>query len=623
MKKHLFSLIACLLAFCLLLGGCQSASPAESTAGENQAGSEGPDGAAEDATSGSPEGSTGVDPDDATGASPEAEQTRQDFDRFTQDLFLDSVVSDTISLHYTLSDPEAYGITEIPITFGALSAESFQEACQDLQETRAQLAAFSYEDLTVEQQLTYDILMNYLTVELEGTDYELYQEALGPTTGIQAQLPVLLAEYTFYDAGDVETYLQLLDCLPDYFASLLEFEQRKSEAGLFFSDTTAQDVIASCENFIADPENNYLLDVFNDKVDALEGLDEAQREDFKARNAEAVENSVIPAYRLLADALTSLLGTGVNEQGLAAFPEGKEYYAYLAASDTGSSWTPEEMIQKLNDRMASDMLALALVVQADEDWEASFNSFDFGFTEPEDMLEDLQQKILSDFPELSDTRYTVNYVHESLEESMSPAFYLTPPIDTDADNKIYINRSSSTGGLYTTLAHEGYPGHLYQTVYFTRTNPCPLRHLLNFVGYTEGWATYVEQLSYGYNDSASDSAIRMQQLNSSLSLELSALADLYVNYEGYTLEELQEFLELYGFSDPAVAQEIFDYVVAEPGAYLPSVIGWLEIEELRDTAEETLGDAFVLKEFHRFLLDMGPAPFDVIESYMEDWMAEQ
>lgn len=598
MKKHFLSLTAWLMAGLLLLSGCSGAQV--------------PDGSASSSDAGTAQESL----------SPQ-EQAQQEFDQFTDTLFRESVVSDTISLHYVLTDPEAYGITEAPVTFGSMSEASYQDACQNLQETKAELASFTYEDLTPSQQLTYDILMSYLTTELSGTDFELYQEVLGPTTGIQAQLPVLLAEYTFYSVQDVNIYLQLLEELPDYFASILEFEQRKSLAGLFFSDTTADAVIASCESFIADPENNYLLSTFDEKVDAMEELSEDQREDFKTRNAEAVQNYVIPAYQLLADGLRGLKGTGQNSGGLANFPDGKAYYAYLATSSTGSSWTPEEMAEKLTQRLYSDLVTLTTIVQTDSNWMESFENFDFGFTEPEAMLEDLKQKITSDFPELADTTYTIHYVPESLEESMSPAFYLVPPIDAETDNRIYINRSSSTGGLYTTLAHEGYPGHLYQTVYFTRSNPCPLRHLLNFPGYDEGWATYVEQLSYGYHDSADGTAVQLQQINSSLSLLLSALADLYVNDQGYTQERLQEFLSTFGFGDEATVQSLFEYVTAEPGAYLPYVIGWLEIEELKATAQETLGEAFQLKEFHRFLLDMGPAPFDVIETYMEDWMAEQ
>ena len=613
MKKPFLSLTAWLLAGLLVLGGCRGAlSPAEeSSAQGTEAGSL----FSQEAEAGSYEAETE--------SLSSQEQTRQDFDRFTEKLFQESVVSDTLSLHYVLTDPEAYGITEAPVTFGSMSHESYEEVCRSLEEARAELAAFPREELTESQQLTYDILLSYLTTELSGTDFELYQEALGPTTGIQAQLPVLLAEYTFYSVQDVNIYLQLLEYLPDYYASILEFEQRKSQAGLFFSDTTAEAVIASCESFVEDPENNYLLSTFDQRVDALEGLSSEEREDLKARNREAVENFVIPAYRLLAEGLRGLLGTGQNTAGLAHFPDGQAYYAYLAASQTGSSWTPEEMIERVTRQLSSDLLGLMQIVQTDPDWEEHFDDFDFGLTEPEDMLEDLKGKISEDFPELEDASYTIHYVPESLEESMSPAFYLVPPIDRETDNRIYINRSSGTGGLYTTLAHEGYPGHLYQTVYFTRSGACPLRHLLNFPGYDEGWATYVELLSYGYNTQAEETAVRLQRINSALSLELSALADLYVNYRGYTREQLQDFLASFGFVDDATVQSLFDYVTAEPGAYLPYVIGWLEIEDLRETAEETLGDAFRLKEFHRFLLDVGPAPFDVIESCMEDWMAEQ
>ncbi|WP_434310603.1 DUF885 domain-containing protein [Hominifimenecus sp. rT4P-3] len=602
MRKRFFSLIACLLAFLLLLGSCQSAPPSgTSTSLESDAGSS----------------------DAATEAAPQKDQIQQEFDQFIEDLFLENVVSDTISLHYTLSDPSAMGITEIPITFGDFGNAAYEEAIQTLKDTRAKLSTFSYELLSGDQQLTYDILMAHLTTELQAEDYELYAEALGPTTGIQAQLPVLLAEYTFYQINDIDTYLALLEKLPDYYASILDFEKRKSEAGLFFCDETVDGVIESCENFIANPESNYLIDIFNDKVEEIEGLSDQQKSDYCQRNQEQIEKFVIPAYRMLSDGLRALKGSGTNEKGMAGFQGGIAYYTYLAASSTGSSWTPEEMIERITNRMAKDVMGIGTVAQSDPDWMEKFDSFQFGITEPTDMLEDLKQKITKDFPELAGTSYKVNYVHESLEQNSSPAFFLTPPIDRNTENAIYINRSSSTGGLYTTLAHEGYPGHLYQNVYFNRTEPCHLRHLLNFTGYSEGWATYVENLSYEYNTNADSSAILLQQLNNSLSLELSALADLYVNYKGYSLEELQTFFSGFGYGDAETVKSIFDYVVAEPGAYLPYVIGWLEIEDLKETAQTTLGEKFNLKEFHRFLLDIGPAPFDVIEKYMNEWIETQ
>ena len=78
---------------------------------------------------------------------------------------------------------------------------------------------------------------------------------------------------------------------------------------------------------------------------------------------------------------------------------------------------------------------------------------------------------------------------------------MIPPIDNSGENVIYINPGhiSDDLTLFTTLAHEGYPGHLYQTVYYSATKHPPIRDLLSFGGYTEGWATYCEMLSYYYS----------------------------------------------------------------------------------------------------------------------------
>ena len=302
MKKRFISLTACLLALLLILGSCQSG---------------GPSGPAENNDS-STEGT-------AAESLSEKDRVQQEFDQFTEDLFLENVDSDTISLHYVLADPAALGITDVPITFGEMSAASYQEAVQSIKDSRAKLSAFSYELLSGDQQLTYDILMSYLTTELASEKYELYAESLGPTTGIQAQLPVLLAEYTFYTVNDIDVYLKLLEKLPDYFSSILDFEKRKSEAGLFFSDETADGVIESCDNFIEDPENNYLIEVFNDKIDERSDLTDEQKADYKAQNQERIEKFVIPAYRLLSEGLQALKGTGTNDKGLAGLPDGANY----------------------------------------------------------------------------------------------------------------------------------------------------------------------------------------------------------------------------------------------------------------------------------------------------------
>jgi hypothetical protein len=76
------------------------------------------------------------------------------------------------------------------------------------------------------------------------------------------------------------------------------------------------------------------------------------------------------------------------------------------------------------------------------------------------------------------------------------------------------------------------------------------------------------------------------------------------------------------FGDEEIAEKIYYTLLEEPAIYLPYAVGCLEIMELKDRAENALGNQFNAKEFHRFLLDIGPAEFDVINNYMTDWLSK-
>ena len=173
----------------------------------------------------------------------------QQFENYTRNLFCQEVAGSTISLHYTLKDPSAYGIENTPVTFGSCTAD-----------TNANCASADRSRLSRKNRLTYDVLTDYLTSSREMAPYALYEEPLAPLTGTQAQLPVLLSEYQFYTQADVGTYLELLTKTPEYFHSILEFEQAKSEAGLFMADYSADGIIKECQAFIDMGDDNYLQD---------------------------------------------------------------------------------------------------------------------------------------------------------------------------------------------------------------------------------------------------------------------------------------------------------------------------------------------------------------------------
>ena len=205
------------------------------------------------------------------------EKDQAKFDQFLEDQFRENVQSDSISLHYTLAHPENYGITDMEPTLGEYSEESFRENLEDAKETLEELGQFDYESLTEAQQLSYDIMEHSLNTTIEGESYFLYDEVFSPTTGLQAQLPVLLVEYKFYSAKDVKDYLNILPCVKDYFEDILEVERRRSAAGLFLSDRAVDDIISQCEDFIKNPDENFMITTFAGRLSGLSDINEIGR----------------------------------------------------------------------------------------------------------------------------------------------------------------------------------------------------------------------------------------------------------------------------------------------------------------------------------------------------------
>ena len=536
------------------------------------------------------------------------------FEHFTLQLFQQDVASTTLGLHYTLKNPETYGVDTSTVTFGSFTSDQASTFAA-LENCRAMLDKFSYGALSKENQLTYDVLSSYLETAQKGAAYSLYEEPLSPTTGIHAQLPVLLAEYRFDSPKDVETYLKLIETLPEYFSSLIDFEQQKSDAGLFMSEETANDVLEQCNAFVSMDDSNYLLSTFEERLSSVKGLSSKEKSNYIAHNRQLLQSSILPAYKQLISALSKLKSTGKNTQGLCYLPKGKDYYTHLIARETGSARTIEDIITLIQSQISDDILAIQKTatensISAEETSASISNS-------PDVILKELQEKICTAFPTPENTSVEIKYVPSALEPYLSPAFYLTPAIDNMEENVIYINKGQSMDDLhlFTTIAHEGYPGHLYQTTYYGNKNPNPLRTIFNFKGYVEGWATYAEMCSY-YLSSLDKPAATLMQKNNSLILGLYAMTDIGIHYGGWNLERTIQFFNTYGIEDATVIQEIYKIIISDPANYLAYYVGYLEILDLKREVMKQEGDHFAQKDFHKHLLDVGPAPFEIVRKQL-------
>jgi len=540
------------------------------------------------------------------------------FEAYTGQFFLEEITENTINLHYTLAYPENFGIREYTPTLGTFTLEEMQQSYEELKQIKEKLAEYPYEELGKEQQFTYDILLDYINTELLAEDLLLYTEVLGPVTGYQAQIPVLLAEYTFRREQDVKDYLALVAQTDELFGQILEFEKQKSAAGLFMPDYVADAIIDQCRSFIENPEENYLIETFETKINAVDGISEEKKQSYIGQNSNLVKTEVIWAYQALIEGLSALKGTAVNEKGLAGLEEGTRYYEYLVRSLTGSSKTVEELMQATEECITSSLAVMSGIMTENPNVINEWDTYRFCETEPEKIMEDLKKKMTGDFPVLSgNVTCEIKAVHPSLEEHMSPAFYLTPAIDDNKKNIVYINHAYAYHNLYATLAHEGYPGHLLQNVYTASGEYALIRNMLSYPGYSEGWATYAEYYAYGIGG-LEEGLAEVLVLNNLASLGIQAYVDMAVHYLGWGYEEVVEYLTKYGLENADIEQ-LMELIVAEPANYLSYFIGYLEIQNLQEVAKENWGGNYSLKKFHEAVLKLGPAPFELLEEAIKDY----
>lgn len=540
-----------------------------------------------------------------------------DFASYTQLLFQEQLAADTIGLHYTLAHPENYGITSHEISLGSLDEANILSTRLSCENIRAACSRFDYDTLTTEQQLTYDILDYTLDQNLSGCTYYYYEEPLNPINGIQAELPVLLAEYTFRCQTDVEDYLALLAAVPDYFSEIVTFEEQKSAKGLFMPAFATDAVIAQLSSLLNPPAFSCLTETFPKKLEEVPGLSEEYKNAYLEEHQVLIENSLVPAYEDLSSALSRLRETSKSEGGLCHLPGGSDYYSYLVKKTTASSHSVTELNEMIAEERQQNLSELAKIIKSDPDILSQMSNVKLEWNTPDEMLKHLKTCMSADFPAAPDNTYEVKTVEPAMQKFLSPAFYLTAPMDDPDENNIYINPAYSRSDLelFTTLAHEGYPGHLYETVSSYEQDFLPLRYVLNFGGYTEGWATYVEMQSYCYAG-LDETLARALQLNASATLSLYASIDIGVHAEGWDRDIVLEFLSDYGITSVEAADHIYELVAETPANYLKYYVGYLEFLELKKDACLRFGSDYNDKAFHQALLSIGPAPFSIIKEYL-------
>lgn len=540
------------------------------------------------------------------------------FSEFCTTLFREEMKSNTMNLHFTLKDPKAAGIDSYEITLGSLSGDSPHNQARQLKKLSEELKKYSHRSLKGKDRLTCRLLSDYISRQQNLAAYPYYDEPLTPSGGVTSQLPVLLAEYPFGNTRDIEDYLGLLSQMDTYFSGILDYEQKKADAGLFMSDEACLKVIEGCEVFTEHPDDNFLIDTFSNRLNAMDGLTDTQKNAYLKQHSKVLSDHVIPAYSQMIKGLTMLLGRGHNNWGLCNFPEGKAYYEAVVSADTGCDDSVEDLFSQIAKARREDLTFCQNLLEKNPKLASQSPKPDAALKEENAMLSRLQKEILTDFPAPPQTEVEICHVDPALSEYLAPAFYITAPIDDISHNRIYINDAKNDTDIYyfTTLAHEGYPGHLYQTICTSSYGAPEVLSLLNYPGYTEGWATYTEMQAFYYAGLDQDLASLLQH-NQAATLSLYATADIGIHYFGWEKEKNAAFWSEYGVDDTATVKRITDLILEEPGNYLKYYVGYLKFRQMREQLALE-NKSFSVSAFHEAILRTGPSPFSVLEETVRD-----
>ena len=559
------------------------------------------------------------------------EEMQAAFDDFILQEFVDSLDGDYLAIHQSLLHPEKYGIDldSAEVTLGDVITEAYlEEARQENNRLKEQLGTFDYVLLTEEQQetyLVYQYLLENAIAGFEG-DFPYMGGAFTPMQGLQTSIVSILMEYDFYTLRDAEAYLEMMRDIPRYVDGMLEFTKVQAEKGYFMPDVAAQSTLDYCKKILKAGEDSALLSAVLHNLETCDLLTDAQKIQYQAEARSIFSDCILPSYQKIYDTIESLMGKGGNQLGLCYLKNGKEYYQYLFRVKSASSRSVDEakkLLQKYLDLSIQSISTIAMnnkPTYRQYIYEGALMDYD-GIG---DMLNDLETYIWQDFPYIEPVDYTVDYLDPEVAVDGVTAYYVVPPLDSEVTQKIKVNPNADLDetqpSTFTVLAHEGLPGHLYQTNYVLQNLENPFRQSVSILGYSEGYATYAELVSLNYLQDLDPDMITLEQSYTLFQNCLIALCDIGIHYEGWDVADMQNFMNQYVSIEDATA--IYNQLLGDPAGFQAYYMGCVEFLELRRQAQEALGQRFDAMKFHSLILEGGDLPFSLLQSKLTAYINE-
>lgn len=557
------------------------------------------------------------------------------FDQFIEQEFIDTMESDYTTLHCFIENPEDFNIdmNNVEISFGSgYDQEALAQAKEITEKTAAKFNQFDRDALTTSQQETYDIYQSSLNLALKLNDdkYDYLAPVFETATGDYCQIPTLLTDWTLRNEQDVQDLITLVDDTDRYFQSQLDYVNKQAENQTL--SINVDEVINYCNSIIDNQDSSSILESLNNKIDALD-IDSASKDSYKQQLETVYQESFITAYQNIIDTLEQLDSNQINQGGLSNLEYGKEYYQLLLQNATGSDKTVTEIQSKIEDAMNDCLTQMQKILVSNPSSQIAaqnnFSTIKTNYTSYEDIIDDLASEIKNDFPDIGTINYQVAAIDPALANDSIAAYYNLPALDSTIPNQIRVNTNNNEIDIqdvntFQTIAHEGIPGHMYQTNYSYQNLDNNYRIILaSNSAFQEGWAVYVQYYCNKYlSQQINSDILELMKYNNIYSYYAMILADIGIHYEGWDLDEFNDNLTELGFalSDQDGLKQQYNQLRDNPTIFVPYYYGYLEFSNLKEKAQAALKDNFNDQEFHQALLESGSVPFSIVEQHVDQYI---
>ena len=536
-----------------------------------------------------------------------------EFTEFLEDFVVELCENDYTTMHRYFERPEKYGVdpAKAEITLGNFENE------EDESNIDRRFNEFEIDTLDASQQNIYNHLL--FDAEYSDEDFDYLESIWGSTSGIHQVLVQFFGEYELYKEADIAPLLKLIHDVPRFTKDALKYSKKQAKAGTLMLDYDG--VMEDCQNVLDSKMDSAITSHLFEELDRLQ-LEDADT--YKQEIQTALEDDFFPSYQTMMDGLESLKSDIQPLQGISHFKNGRKYYRSLVHDATGSDDTIRQIKRNLNKDIDEKFEQMANLMMEDEDVLEQMHALKTPFQSIDELLNFLENSYASEFPEIDAIDYETIPLAQEQSQPGIMAYFLLPAIDFSNPYRIRYNEidhgnDPSSLMLYITLAHEGLPGHMYQFEYNHEHFKYPIQYFLNNLGFTEGYATYVEMECLNFLD-LEDSVKQAYILNTAISNNYIALMDISIHYDGLSYSQFQEqYEDVFGSN----LRDLYDQLADNPASFLSYYYGYYQIQELKEKAQDALQEDFDVKEFHEALLQSGSVPFDQVEKNIDSYIQKK